>query len=165
MENKHTEHIFALLERYHEGETSLKEEQELAAYFRRESLPRELQPYKALFCFFQEEAAVMPPEQTPQTQKRASRRWLTRTLSLGAAAAALLICFFTLSQRTDASKTVIYAYYVNGVPSEDESQALALVQQQLAHISAKMHQAAKVMDNNIEQSTQYTKKINQYLVK
>ena len=165
METKHMQHILALLERYHEGQTSLQEEQELAAYFQSETLPKELQPYKALFCFFQEEAAVMPPEQAPQTQKRAARKWLSRTLSLSAAAAALLIGFFTFSEKTDASKTVAYVYYVDGVPSQDESQALALVQQQLVHISQKMHQAAKVMDNSIEQSYQYTKEINQYLPK
>ena len=161
--NKHTQYILALLERYHEGQTSLREEQELAAYFRRESLPKELQPYKALFCFFQQEAAVMPPEQAPQAPKHASRKWLVRTLSLGAAAAALLISFFTFTGRTEASETLVCVYYVDGIASEDESQALALVQQQLSQISKKMHQAAKTMDNNMEQSYQYTKRINQYL--
>ncbi len=47
--------IKILLDKYFEGQTSLKEEQILKSYFRKKNIPESLQSYKPMFLFFDEE--------------------------------------------------------------------------------------------------------------
>lgn len=44
--------IEKLLEKYDNGETTLKEEQQLKAYFQKEDVPAHLESYKAMFQYF-----------------------------------------------------------------------------------------------------------------
>ncbi len=50
--------IKTLLEKYWQAETTVEEEQALAAYFRQETIDPELQPYGDLFAYFGEEQQV-----------------------------------------------------------------------------------------------------------
>lgn len=52
--------MIALLEKYWRAETTLEEEKILAEYFREPSTDPDLQPYNALFAYFEEEAGVLP---------------------------------------------------------------------------------------------------------
>ena len=64
--------IKILIEKYFEGLTSLDEEQELRDYFRRESVPQELEMYKPLFRYFvseRENNAVIARTQSEAIQK------------------------------------------------------------------------------------------------
>lgn len=50
--------VIALLEKYWRAETTIAEEEALAAYFRGEEVDVELLPYRELFAYFREEAEV-----------------------------------------------------------------------------------------------------------
>jgi hypothetical protein len=50
--------VIALLEKYWQAETTIAEEQALAAYFRGDAVDTELAPYRELFAYFREEAQV-----------------------------------------------------------------------------------------------------------
>ena len=51
--------VIALLDKYWQAETSLDEEKALADYFRGPLVDPELEPYRELFAYFDEEARVM----------------------------------------------------------------------------------------------------------
>lgn len=53
-------YIKSLLEKYFEGNTSLEEEKQLHQYFLQAKIAEELLPYKPLFDFFGQQAALMP---------------------------------------------------------------------------------------------------------
>jgi len=52
--------IRTLLEKYWQAETTVEEEQALAAYFQGPDIDPELQPYRDLFAYFDEELQVKP---------------------------------------------------------------------------------------------------------
>jgi hypothetical protein len=52
--------VIALLEKYWRAETTLEEEQRLAAYFSTPSTDPDLESYNALFAYFEEESQVGP---------------------------------------------------------------------------------------------------------
>lgn len=52
--------IRTLLEKYWQAETTVEEEQTLAAYFQGPDIDPELQPYRDLFAYFEEELQVKP---------------------------------------------------------------------------------------------------------
>jgi hypothetical protein len=52
--------VRALLEKYWQTETTVAEEQALAAYFSSPSVDVELEPYRALFAYFEMESQVSP---------------------------------------------------------------------------------------------------------
>lgn len=54
--------IAALLERYWEAETTLEEEQILADYFRQPAIDKRLEPYRAVFGYFEVESKVKASE-------------------------------------------------------------------------------------------------------
>jgi hypothetical protein len=52
--------IAALLEKYWLAETSVEEEEQLAAYFRQPVVAPELEPFRHVFAYFASEASVVP---------------------------------------------------------------------------------------------------------
>jgi hypothetical protein len=54
--------IEILLKKYDQGETSLKEEHTLREYFRKNQVPDHLQPWKAMFGYFTEDATAKVSE-------------------------------------------------------------------------------------------------------
>jgi hypothetical protein len=52
--------VIALLEKYWQAETTLEDEKTLAGYFNGEAVDPELEGYRELFVYFQEEGRIMP---------------------------------------------------------------------------------------------------------
>ena len=150
--------IRQLLERYHQGETSLLEERQLSDYFQQADLPHDLLPYRALFRFFQVEAAVSPPKKT--LQKTSARRTIQRLLAPFAIAAAALIFFFSLYQLNNQD----FVYIKDGQRIHNRNEALQLAQQQLEQASIRI-QKANAMVEKLEQVTNYTETIHKYISK
>jgi hypothetical protein len=150
-----------LLERYHQGETSLEEEQQLSSYFCSEAIPQELLPYRALFRFFRAEAAVTPPESVPQRAPR-TRRNLILFLAPIASIAAGVALFFMLHQPPPPPEELVC--YVDGKRIHNHQEALQMAQQQWEQITAKLERA-NAMAGKLEQITHYTETINKYLPK
>jgi hypothetical protein len=87
-------HIQDLLDKYFEGETSLREEKELRNFFRKTALlPEEWQSYKQMFAFFEAEGLkTMPSDENVQRKKNII--WLVLTgISIAASVLILLTIF------------------------------------------------------------------------
>ena len=87
-------HIQDLLDKYFEGETSLREENELRNFFRKTALlPEEWQSYKQMFAFFEAEGLkTMPIKENVQRKKNII--WLIVTgISIAASVLILLTLF------------------------------------------------------------------------
>lgn len=89
--------IEELLEKYFEGDTSAKEEQQLRAFFAGKAVPEELTPYKALFGYFDEEIA----KAKPAGKKVSIRRKLFLFSLSGVAACVLLLLGYTCWKAAD----------------------------------------------------------------
>ena len=87
-------HIQDLLDKYFEGETSLREEKELKDFFRKTALlPEEWKSYKQMFALFESEREITVPVKE-NIQKRKNIFWLVATtISLAATALILLTVF------------------------------------------------------------------------
>ena len=87
-------HIQDLLDKYFEGETSLREEKELKRFFRRTTLlPEEWKPYRDMFIYFEAEGLKTMPVKE-DGQKRKNIFWLLATgISLAATVLILLSIF------------------------------------------------------------------------
>lgn len=83
--------IEALLEKYDNGETSLKEEQQLKTYFAQETVAPHLESYKVMFQHFNSEQQEQFTKNLPlQSKKSTLRRWLSV-----AAVAVLMVSIYT----------------------------------------------------------------------
>jgi hypothetical protein len=114
--------VLHLLDRYWQAETSLEEEKALADYFRSSLVDPELEPYREVFAYFDEEAHVMAapdfgdrilqhigiasdspaaaqdrPANTPGRKPAVIRPFGTGLLSAAAVIAALVIGLFLLT--------------------------------------------------------------------
>jgi len=144
----------SLLERYHQGETSLTEEKQLSTYFCQAQLPNDLLPYRALFRFFRDEAAVLPPKSAP-LQRRRIYLWFLAPI---AAAAACLLLFFTLYSPTQQD----FICFQDGQRIQDQEEALQLAQQQWVQMSLRIEKATAIAEK-WEQMKSYTETINKYI--
>jgi hypothetical protein len=117
-------HIQDLLDKYFEGETSLREEKELRDFFRKTALlPEEWQSYKQMFAFFESEGQKKMPVQK-DVQKRKNIIWLfATTISLAATVLILLTVFIP--------------------PTKTQLQPLAIASKQLDTFYAKKTQSKK----------------------
>lgn len=61
--------INKILDRYFEGETSLQEEKRLRTYFNSEKVVPELEPYKAMFAFYENESKKSTSVEIPAEKK------------------------------------------------------------------------------------------------
>lgn len=87
-------HIQDLLDKYFEGETSLREEKELRRFFRTTALlPEEWEPYRQMFTYFESEGLKTMPVKD-DLQKKKNSYWLIVTgISLAATVLILLSIF------------------------------------------------------------------------
>ncbi|MCB0447534.1 MAG: hypothetical protein KDD03_08490 [Gelidibacter sp.] len=70
--------IEQLLEKFDNGETTLKEEQQLRAYFAQEDVPPHLESYKAMFQYFSNTKQETFTKDVPlQTRKRIPYKWIS----------------------------------------------------------------------------------------
>jgi hypothetical protein len=116
-----------LLDKYFEGTATLTEEQELRKRFSSEDIPEELQACKALFAFFEEERAVMPPA------RRKNIRRIGWIVAAAASVALLLMVGWPSLPKEDA-----YTYYVNGTRIYDKEAAIAEAESKLQTLAASM---------------------------
>jgi hypothetical protein len=106
--------VIALLEKYWQAETSIEEEQALAAYFKGPVVDPDLKPYSDLFAYFEEESQVNPG---PDFESRILQAVTADSLaapapvrhfqwSLVAAAAAILVIVASLFLFQPAKRSV-----------------------------------------------------------
>ena len=151
--------IRQLLARYLEGETSLAQEQQLAAYFTgnpRPDMPPDLLPYRTLFSFFQKEAAMMPPDSTPQRGLRVKRNLIRIWTPLATAAGIAL--FFALFHPSDDD----FVCYKDGKRIRDRKEAILLAQHQLGVISGHTQKAGEIL-GKMEMVANQTEVIYKYI--
>jgi hypothetical protein len=100
--------VIDLLDKYWQAETTLEEEKALADYFRGPSIDPELESYRELFAYFEEEAGVMPNPDlgdrilerlgiAPEQPARVIRPFGAGLLSAAAVIAALVVGLFLLA--------------------------------------------------------------------
>jgi hypothetical protein len=149
--------VMALLEKYWQAETSLEEEKALADYFRSPLVDPELEPYREVFAYFDEEARVMPAPDfgerilqhigiAPDSRKTAIIRPFGRgLLSAAAVIATLVIGLFLLTpprqQAVDAGNSL--ATIRHGAIQDtydDPEQALAVVRRALLVASTHLNE-------------------------
>jgi hypothetical protein len=142
--------IEALLEKYWQAETTIEEEQALAAYFRGPNVAPELEQYADVFAYFDEELKITP---SPDLEARILQTIQTTPFRWGllSAAAAIVILFcsiFLLTPATQkpntiAAKTTIHDTY------DDPEKALAAVRHALLIASAHLNEGRQqVIDPN-----------------
>lgn len=90
--------IEALLEKYDNGETSLKEEQELSAYFSQENVAPHLESYRAIFQYFANTKQETFTKKVPTVAKKRSYiyQWI--------AVAAVIVVMFGFFTQFDATE-------------------------------------------------------------
>lgn len=88
--------ITHLLNKYFEGGTSCREERELRRFFAKGDLPEELEAYRPLFAFLDQEAAKTPAARTTKRLRHSRRlRAIYRASSI-ACGVFLLACLIRL---------------------------------------------------------------------
>ena len=162
--------VMSLLDKYWQAETSLEEEKALADYFRGPLVDPELEPYREVFAYFDEEAHVMAapdfgdrilqhigidsddaaggqgsPAAAPGRKPAVIRPFGTGLLSAAAVIAALVIGLFLLTpprqQAADAGNSL--ATIRHGAVQDtydDPEQALAVVRHALLVASTHLNQ-------------------------
>lgn len=137
--------IEKLLEKYENGETSLKEEQQLKTYFSQETVPPHLEMYKPMFAYFSVNQQELFTKALPlKTKKVYNYKWIA------VAAVAVLMLGFYLKQPIVSS----YQEYAYGTYN-DPKEAYNEVTKQLEMISAQFNKGASTVNylNQIEKGT------------
>lgn len=102
--------IKVLLDKYLEGESSIREEDELKRFFNEnENIPEELLFAKELFHFFGAEKSI---EYTKEFEQKKPRRKIN-LYTLSSIAASLLLALFFVFSNHKTDEKIIYAY-ING---------------------------------------------------
>ena len=95
--------IEKLLEKYDNGETSLKEEQQLKAYFAQDEVAPHLESYKTMFQYFNKTKQELYTKDVPlQPRKNYIYQWI----SVAAVAVLMLGIFIPNILGSDSSKTL-----------------------------------------------------------
>lgn len=128
--------IEELLEKYENGETTLKEEQQLKHYFSQETVAPHLEMYKPMFAYFLVNQQEQFTKDVPLKTKRTfNYKWLS------VAAVAVLMLGFYFNEPIVSS----YEDYVYGTYSEPQD-ALNELSNSLAMISNHFNKGANTMD-------------------
>ena len=135
--------IVALLEKYWQAETTIEEEQALAAYFRTPNIAPELAQYATLFAYFEEELQVMP---SPDLEARILETIApqTRTVRLGLVPAAaaimiLVVSIFLLKSPEQRPNTIAVNTSIRDT-YDDPEKALAAVRHALLIASVHLNE-------------------------
>jgi hypothetical protein len=157
--------IKALLEKYWQTETTVEEEKTLAAYFRGPGIDPELEPFRQLFAYFEEEGKVTPGEDFESRilerihqadaasvpTIRPVRRWLN-TATAAAAAVIFAIGLFIMYQPghpVAGSATANTGAAIKDT-YDDPQQALAAIRHALLTASARMNQGKTITQKNMD---------------
>jgi hypothetical protein len=166
--------IKALLEKYWQTETTVEEEETLAAYFRGPGIDPELEPFRELFAYFEEEGKVTPGEDfesrilqrihqadaAPVVPIRPVRRWLNTSYT-AAAAVILSIGLFLMYQPTQPGATYQPTHPGAGPATantgtvikdtyDDPQQALAAIRHALLTASTRMNEGKTITQKNMD---------------
>lgn len=151
------DNIEKLLEKYDNGETSLKEEQELRAYFAQDNVPPHLESYRALFQYFAQTQQEQFTKEVPMQAKK--RSYIYQWISV---AAVILVMFGIFTQVNDDKVTTL----------DDLSQEEMVVYNQTKEafnlLSTKFNQGASnvgvlgVVGNQLDKGVEQIKHVNQF---
>ncbi|WP_372757912.1 hypothetical protein [Mariniflexile sp.] len=144
--------IEKLLEKYENGETSLKEEQQLKNYFSQEAVPPHLEMYKPMFAYF----LVNQQEQfTKALPLKPKKVYNLKWIAVAAVAVFMLGVYF----KEPIKKS--YQEYAYGT-YDDPEEALEEVTKQLAIISNHFNKGVSTVGylNEIENTTSIVFKNN-----
>lgn len=108
--------IDALLEKYFAGETTCKEEEEIRKFFRQTHISKDLEIYRQMFVYFDEEVHQEHPRMQPPSRFTFLRTWGYRAASFAAVCFASWTLYeFMNSPQAEAENYVV----VNGHYSSD----------------------------------------------
>ncbi|GAA0757966.1 hypothetical protein [Psychroflexus lacisalsi] len=137
------DYISELLNLYKEGETSLKQEQELKLYFSSEDYDKEFEAYAKLFKFFEIEYKTQMEDQVKGTDKKSSSFWINIAASICIVLGGLWF----------------YDYYQNQLEMEEARQAFKTTQNALNLLSNNMNEGLEKLEYVDVFSTQKNKLI------
>ncbi|MGZ0016541.1 hypothetical protein [Yeosuana sp. AK3] len=126
--------IEKLLEKYENGETTLKEEQQLKNYFSQDTVAPHLEMYKPMFAYFSVNQQEQFTKDLPLTKKVVNYKWLAV-----AAVAVLMIGFYFKSPIISAYEDYAYGTY------DDPQEAYNEVVKSLAMISTQFNKGTSTV--------------------
>jgi len=139
-----------LLEKYWQAETSVEEESRLKAYFQRKDVAEDLEHYRGLFQFFEEEALIeLPGEIEVPAQKSSTIRNLSTNWIRSVAAAVILalgIYFFIMPDKENVA--VRDLAYVDTYESPELAYEEA--KKALFYLSGKMNKGVSTAANSLD---------------
>lgn len=152
------DYIAKILEKYFAGHTTLEEEAELSAFFRKGDLPAEWRPYQAIFQFREAAAAISMPRELEVAIEQdidhlaatAVRRLPRRSfLRYAAAIAVLLIGLAWWLQEEPATPTTAAIDWSKYEP-ENPEEAVVAYQNALRQLSKAMYTGASSAAQNVK---------------
>jgi len=102
--------IKKILDKYWEGETSLKEEEQLRSYFNSNNVAKELEPFRPLFVYYKEQKTKTSTQSFEGLKKKpAVHRLLPTWLTIAASILVLLVAgtFCYMNQNTTSNSSVL----------------------------------------------------------
>lgn len=143
-----------LLEKYWEGETTIKEEAVLKAYFKSEQIADQHQEFAPLFAFFDNQAQITYSENSvkdiktkPTTGTKVIQLKVKKWIYAAAAASVLVIgAMFVVNNLNPEPATTKYA---NIQEIEDPEEALRVTKEALALVSKKFRKSQQSVKENM----------------
>lgn len=144
--------IEKLIEKYENGETSIKEEQQLRDYFAKDNVPAHLEAYRSMFAYFVKTKSERYTKEVPFSNDK------HMVYKLTAVAAALLITFGVWFNQSGPSeleqKQAMLAY-------TETMQALGMVSNQLNEGKEKLS-PLNVLNTNLNEGMQKANLIKEF---
>ncbi len=151
------DNIENLLEKYENGETSLKEEQQLKDYFSQETVAPHLEMYKPIFCYFLENQQEQFTKHLPlKTKKVFNYKWLSV-----AAVTVLMVSIFNsygkdvISQKdredygkAKAALELVSKHFNKGVSKVNYLGTLDKAGEQVAYLDEMNNPMGRIFKNN-----------------
>lgn len=148
--------IDTLLDKYWEGETSLKEEEILKSYFKSGNIEEHHIDYSGLFEYFETQKSVVFPQDSiasnqsiPSEKVHKTKIFTLKKILFGVAAASVLVFgALTVFQWVDDNKNQQQSAQV--VEIDDPEEALRVTKEALALVSTKFRESQKTVRENME---------------
>jgi hypothetical protein len=142
--------IDSILEKYWEGETDLKEEALLQAYFNSGQVTEEHKTFAPLFGFFKEQAEVVyEPSKVETPEKESNVRSINIKKILYAAAAVSVLVLGSVFVFKNLQSEAEQNKYTNIQEIEDPEEALRVTKEALALVSKKFRKSQESVTKNM----------------
>ena len=141
--------VVALLEKYWRAETTLEEEKMLAGYFSTPSTDPDLEPYNALFAYFEEETKISPSADWEARILRSITPVRHFSWSMFSAAAAIFVVvgsLFLLNPRQSTNGVEPRAVATVADTYDNPEQALAAVRHALLVASNHLNEGKQIIN-------------------